>query len=77
MKFPSPVSANWIAEFINAKILEKLSRFWQNMFLSVGIIIAVFGMRIVFPIAIVALTANFWFISPNTPSRIANKRLRI
>lgn len=43
---------------INAKILQKLSHFWQNIFLTVGIIIAVFGMRIVFPIAIVALTAG-------------------
>ncbi len=43
---------------INAKILQHLSRFWQNMFLTVGIVIAIFGMRIVFPIAIVAFTAN-------------------
>ncbi len=43
---------------INAKILKKMSPFWQKLFLSVGIIIAIFGMRLVFPIAIVALTAN-------------------
>jgi len=43
---------------INAKILTKLSRFWQNIFLSVGIIIAVFGMRIVFPIVIVMITTG-------------------
>ena len=43
---------------INAKILQKLNRFWQNMFLTIGIIIAIFGMRIVFPILIVALAAD-------------------
>jgi hypothetical protein len=43
---------------INAKILQHLSRFWQNMFLTVGIFIAIFGMRIFFPIAIVAITAD-------------------
>lgn len=43
---------------INAKILKKLSPFWQQLFLSVGIIIAIFGMRLVFPILIVSLTAH-------------------
>lgn len=43
---------------INAKILTRLSRFWQNIFLTVGIVIAIFGMRVVFPIAIVMLTAG-------------------
>jgi uncharacterized protein len=43
---------------INAKILGRLSKTWQNIFLSVGIIIAVFGMRVVFPIVLVMLTAG-------------------
>lgn len=43
---------------INAKILSGLSRFWQNMFLTVGILIAIIGMRVVFPILIVMLTAQ-------------------
>lgn len=43
---------------LNAKILGRMSRFWQTMFLSVGAIIAIFGMRIVFPILIVAVTAH-------------------
>ena len=43
---------------INAKILSRLSRFWQTLFLTVGILIAVVGMRLVFPILLVALTAN-------------------
>ena len=43
---------------LNARILSHMSRFWQNMFLTLGAIIAVFGMRIVFPILIVSLTAR-------------------
>jgi hypothetical protein len=43
---------------VNAKILKKMSPAWQRVFLSVGIIIAIFGMRLIFPIAIVALTAD-------------------
>lgn len=43
---------------INAKILAKLSKFWQNMFLTVGILIAVFGMRVIFPVVLVMVTAG-------------------
>lgn len=43
---------------INAKILSRLSRFWQTLFLTLGILIAVVGMRLVFPILLVALTAK-------------------
>jgi hypothetical protein len=43
---------------INAKILARLSRFWQQLFLTVGILIAVIGMRFVFPILIVMVTAG-------------------
>lgn len=43
---------------INAKILAKMSKFWQNIFLTVGIVIAIFGMRVIFPIVIVMITAG-------------------
>lgn len=43
---------------INAKVLQRLSRFWQQLFLTVGILIAVIGMRFVFPILIVMITAG-------------------
>lgn len=43
---------------INAKTLGKLSRFWQMIFLTVGMIIAVLGMRVIFPILIVSLAAH-------------------
>ena len=43
---------------INAKVLERMSPFWQKLFLTVGIFIAIFGMRVVFPILIVSVTAG-------------------
>ncbi len=43
---------------INAKVLERMSKKWQMLFLTVGIFIAIFGMRVVFPILIVSLTAD-------------------
>lgn len=43
---------------INAKVLAGVSEFWRKIFITVGILIAVVGMRLVFPIAIVAITAG-------------------
>jgi uncharacterized protein len=43
---------------INARTLSKMSPFWQRMFMTVGIFIAVFGMRVIFPIIIVMATAG-------------------
>lgn len=43
---------------INAKVLVKLSKFWQQLFLTVGLLIAVVGMRFIFPIVIVMITAG-------------------
>ena len=43
---------------LNARILRKMSRFWQKMFVTVGIMVAVFGMRIVMPIVIVMISSG-------------------
>ena len=43
---------------INAKVLERLSHFWQQMFLTIGMVVAILGMRLVFPILIVMVTAH-------------------
>jgi len=43
---------------INAKVLATMSKFWQTMFITIGILIAVVGMRLVFPILIVMITAG-------------------
>ena len=52
------VSLSFDNAVVNARILEKMSAFWQKMFLTVGILIAVVGMRIAFPLLIVGVTAN-------------------
>lgn len=52
------VSLSFDNAVINAGILKKMSAFWQKIFLTVGVLIAVFGMRLIFPILIVAVTAK-------------------
>ncbi|WP_158806395.1 DUF475 domain-containing protein, partial [Streptomyces sp. NRRL WC-3774] len=37
---------------VNAGILKKMNAFWQKIFLTIGVLIAVFGMRLVFPVVI-------------------------
>jgi len=46
----------------NAKVLKDMSRFWQVAFLTVGIFIAVFVVRLILPVEIVALAANLSFM---------------
>lgn len=43
---------------VNAKILNRMNVFWREMFMTVGIIIAVFGMRLLLPVVLVAVTAG-------------------
>ncbi len=43
---------------VNAKYLGRLNHFWQTMFLTVGILIAVFGMRLIFPLVIVSVSGG-------------------
>jgi hypothetical protein len=54
------ISLSFDNAVVNAGILKKMNAFWQKIFLSVGIIIAVFGMRLVFPVVIVSLSAGVW-----------------
>ena len=53
---------------VNATVLDKMSAFWQKIFLTIGVLIAVFGMRLVFPLLIVAVTAS---LSPIEAFRLA------
>jgi len=43
---------------VNATVLRRMSEFWQKIFITVGILIAVFGMRLVFPMLVVWITAG-------------------
>ena len=51
---------------VNAKVLERMSPFWQKLFLTVGIFIAVFVVRFALPIFIVQLTAGLGFVEVAT-----------
>jgi uncharacterized protein len=52
------ISLSFDNAVVNATVLDRMSEFWQRIFLTVGIVIAVFGMRLVFPLVIVAVTAG-------------------
>ncbi|MEE4339212.1 DUF475 domain-containing protein [Erythrobacter sp.] len=52
------VSLSFDNAVVNATVLREMDPVWQQRFLTIGILIAVFGMRIVFPIAIVSIAAN-------------------
>jgi len=52
------ISLSFDNAVVNATVLERMSAFWQRIFLTIGILIAVFGMRLVFPLVIVGITAN-------------------
>src|SRR5262245_15744206 len=42
---------------VNATVLARMGQFWQRMFLSVGIVVAAIGMRLLVPLAIVSIGA--------------------
>jgi hypothetical protein len=52
------VSLSFDNAVVNAAVLKNMSPVWRRRFLTWGIAIAVFGMRIVFPLAIVAIIAR-------------------
>lgn len=52
------VSLSFDNAVVNATVLKEMSPVWQRRFLTWGMLIAVFGMRIAFPLAIVAIAAG-------------------
>ena len=52
------VSLSFDNAVVNAKVLETMEPKWQERFITFGIPIAVFGMRFVFPIVIVAMASG-------------------
>ncbi|MFI1676613.1 MULTISPECIES: DUF475 domain-containing protein [unclassified Streptomyces] len=62
------ISLSFDNAVVNAGILKKMNAFWQKIFLTVGVLIAVFGMRLVFPVVIVAISAK---IGPIEAVRLA------
>jgi uncharacterized protein len=52
------VSLSFDNAVVNARTLKTMDAVWQQRFLTWGILIAVFGMRIVFPLIIVAVAGS-------------------
>ncbi len=53
---------------VNAVVLKEMTPLWRRRFLTWGMIIAVFGMRLIFPLAIVSIVAS---LSPWDALRMA------
>ena len=52
------ISLSFDNAIVNANKLQEMTPVWQRRFLTWGILIAVFGMRIVFPLLIVVIAAH-------------------
>jgi hypothetical protein len=52
------ISLSFDNAVVNASVLKDMDDIWQRRFLTWGMVIAVFGMRIVFPLAIVVIAAG-------------------
>ena len=62
------ISLSFDNAIVNANKLKQMTPLWQKRFLTWGILIAVFGMRIIFPLAIVAVAGR---IGPLEALRLA------
>ncbi|PIL13796.1 hypothetical protein P775_27925 [Puniceibacterium antarcticum] len=62
------ISLSFDNAIVNANKLEKMSPVWRRRFLTWGIVIAVFGMRILFPLLVVVVAAQ---INPLEAIRLA------
>ena len=72
------VSLSFDNAVVNASVLKTWDKFWKTIFLTVGMLVAVFGMRLVFPIVIVAMTADMGMMEVvqmalNDPKEYASK----
>jgi hypothetical protein len=68
------VSLSFDNAVVNASVLKTWDAFWQKLFLGVGIVIAVFGMRLLFPLVIVAVAADLglmdvWHLALSDPKQ--------
>lgn len=62
------ISLSFDNAIVNANKLHEMTPVWRQRFLTWGILIAVFGMRVIFPLAIVAI---FAWVNPFEAARLA------
>ena len=70
------VSLSFDNAVVNASVLRHWNEFWRKLFLTVGILVAVFGMRLLFPLVIVSVATGLglldvWSMATNTPDEYA------
>ncbi|GGY57436.1 DUF475 domain-containing protein [Pseudoduganella sp. SL102] len=76
------VSLSFDNAVVNASVLKDWNAFWQKLFLTVGILIAVFGMRLVFPLAIVAVATGLdlvqvWTMATTEPAEYSRHLMSV
>ena len=72
------ISLSFDNAVVNASILKTWDDYWKKLFLTVGILVAVFGMRLLFPLVIVSQTADLslvevWNLALSNPDEYSNK----
>jgi hypothetical protein len=70
------VSLSFDNAVVNASVLRTWNAFWQKLFLTVGIVVAVFGMRLLFPLLIVSVATGLglldvWNMATANPAEYA------
>jgi len=70
------VSLSFDNAVVNASVLRHWNAFWQKLFLTVGILVAVFGMRLLFPLLIVSVATGLglfdvWNLAISAPDEYA------
>lgn len=70
------VSLSFDNAVVNATVLRHWNAFWRTLFLTIGILVAVFGMRLLFPLVIVAAATGLglvdvWHMALNAPADYA------
>lgn len=72
------VSLSFDNAVVNASILKTWDDYWRSLFLTAGMIVAVFGMRLLFPLLIVSQTAGLglvevWNLAIENPAEYSSK----
>lgn len=72
------VSLSFDNAVVNASVLRNWNAFWKKLFLTVGILVAVFGMRLLFPLLVVGITADMGIVEVaqlalNNPAEYSQK----
>jgi len=62
------ISLSFDNAVVNATVLQRMNPYWQRIFLTVGVLIAVFGMRLLFPLIVVTIAGH---ISPVSAINLA------